>query len=182
MELQLHQLGKQTQIMEAVRRWGARVSCAAFLIGRVPYDMVVVNYFHEPGAYQRPLVVSDSGTAPPFELFDAWRRGSNNFSRGSCMWNKYMAGWGVEWGQQVIPMMLEHTQMRDLGVAGVAERTLLRTHRLEWMDHVMTWEDRNVLMDERIYPMLAIKTRQDISFVPEIDAGAQGVLVGGCFL
>ena len=126
------------------------------------------------GADQRPLVVSESRTAPPFELYDAWSRGSEGFKRGGGMFNKYMAGRGVEWGRAVISMMLEHTQIRDLCVA---DRTRERAHRTEWMERVMmTSEGKNACMEQRIYPILAMNTRYDPSFVLAMDAGAVMVL------
>ena len=171
MELQQQQLREQTERTDAVTRLFVRVNVATYVICKNQADPNVIAYFQRAIYFGAPTVDSAVHSPPTIDFFECWKRGTGGFQTGVAMCKKYMGGAGVEWAQEVIERVLQHTGVSVSNPEGVWQRFSLRVAD---MDRFLNGPDGHPLMEERIHPHLALEYRKNPLFDPAIQAGSQG--------
>jgi hypothetical protein len=170
-QLQKHQLQEQTERTDAVTRLVARVNVATYVICKTQPDLKVIDYYYRAIFSPVPTVDSTVHSPPTRDFFKHWNHGTGFFQTGVARWNQYMGGAGVEWAQEVLARVLQHTGVSVFNPEGVWQRFRLREAD---MDRYLNGPDGYPWIEERIHPHLALEYRTNPRFDPAIQAGSQG--------
>ena len=163
MQLQQQQLREQTELTDAVTRLVARVNVATYVFCQTQPDFTVIDYYYRAIESRKPTVDSAVHSPPTIEFFEHWNIGTGCFQQGVERWNQYMGGAGVEWAQDVLERVLQHTGGSVLTPGYVLEQLSMR---LALMDQSLNGRDGPPWIEERIHPHLALEYRANPRFDP----------------
>ena len=161
MQLQQQQLREQTERTDAVTRLVARVNVATSVICKTQPDPKVIDYYYRAMYSREPTVDSAVHSPPTREFFEHWKHGTGFFQTGVARWNQYMGGAGVEWAQEVLERVLQHTGVSVSNPDFVWQRFSLREAD---MDRYLNGPDGHPWIEERIHPHLALEYRTNPRF------------------